>query len=74
MINSYSKRFTISYLNELRQQHLYQKLKDSSNNLLIGDIVLICDDAHMSRNQWQLEKVDEVGVGKDGQIQQAKLM
>ena len=74
MINSYSKRFTISYLNELRQQHLYQKLKDSSNNLLIGDIALICDDAHMSRNQWQLEKVDEVGVGKDGQIQQAKLM
>ena len=48
-------------------------MKDSSNNLLIGDIVLICDNKCMPRNQWWSQKADEVVVGKDGKMQGAKL-
>ena len=31
-----------SYLNELRQQYLYQESKNISEKLIVGDIVLIC--------------------------------
>ena len=43
-MNSYWNRFTSSYVNELRQWHLYQKSKGISEKLMAGDIVLICDD------------------------------
>ena len=43
-MSSYWNRFTSSYVNELRQWHLYQKSKGISEKLMVGDIVLVCDD------------------------------
>ena len=41
---------------------------------MVGDIVLICDDNRIPRNQWQLGKVEEVIIGKYGNIPGAKLV
>ena len=58
----------------MRQQHLCQKSKSISEKLMVGNIVLICDDNRISRNQWQLGKVEELIIGKDGNIRGAKLV
>ena len=73
-MNSFWDRFTSSYVNELRQWHLYQKSKYISEKLMVGDIVLICDDKRIPRNKWRLGKVEELAIGKDGNIRGAKLL
>ena len=73
-MNSYWNRFTSSYVNELRQWHLYQKSKGISEKLMVGDIVLVCDDKRIPRNKWRLGKVEELAIGKDDNIRGAKLL
>ena len=58
----------------MRQQHLYQESKNISEKLLAGDIVLICEDKHIPKNQWRLGKVEEPMIDKDGNIRGAKLV
>ena len=41
---------------------------------MVGDIVLICDNKGFPRNQWRLGKVEELIIGKDGNIRGAKLV
>ena len=41
---------------------------------MVDDIVLICDDKRFPRNQWRLGKVEELIIGKDGNIRGAKLV
>ena len=42
--------------------------------MMVGGIVLICDDKHIPRNQCQLGKVEKLIVGKNSNIQGAKLV
>ena len=72
-LKSLSRR--VKYLQTLiRQQHLYQKSKNISEKLMVGDIVLIYDDKRIPRNQWRLGKVEELIISKDGNIRGAKLV
>ena len=41
---------------------------------MVVDIVLICDDKCIPRNQCQLGKVGELIIGKNGNIRRAKLV
>ena len=65
--NDYWKRFRSTYLNELRQRHLYRKGKvNTENKLRLGDVVLIKDDVITPRMMWKIGKVERLVVGKDG--------
>ena len=53
LLTNFWKRFSLSYLNELRQNHIYRQSKSPDNRkLIIGDVVLIRDDIPLPRHQW----------------------
>ena len=57
-----------TYLQELRQHHIYCKDKTQSNVKLYKDnVVLLIDDKLQSRNTWKKGIIDEVIYGKDSQ-------
>ena len=75
IISDYWTRFSSTYLNELRQRHMYEKRKSNNKNkLLVGDVVLIKDDIITPRMMWKIGKVEElVVVGKDNSVRGAIL-
>ena len=74
VIKDYWNRFSKTYLNELRQHHIY-KTPSRERNILpnIGDVVLIRDDTCKPRCQWRTGKIEEHVVGRDEQIRRVKL-
>ena len=66
-VDQFWKRFSSVYLNELRQHHIYNKLKGKQNvsQLKIADVVLIRDDSHLPRCQWRNGKVESLIYGND---------
>ena len=74
LINSFWKRFSKTYLNELRQRDLYQISKNgNAESLVVGDIVLIKDEPRLPRLEWRIGKVEELIRGNDEKIRGAKL-
>ena len=70
IIKNYWKRFSNTYLNELRQHYLHRKSKH--NNIkpqTVGDVVLIRDDNIVPRCQWQMGRIEELISGRDGLIE-----
>ena len=41
---------------------------------MVGDIILICYDKRIPRNQWRLEKIEKLIIGKYGNIRGPKLV
>ncbi|XP_047146189.1 uncharacterized protein LOC124819048 [Hydra vulgaris] len=73
-IFNFWRRFATSYLNELKQHHLYVKSKTSYNEqLVLNDVVLIRDDIKIPRIQWRMGKVLELIRGADGKVRGARL-
>ncbi|XP_057308167.1 uncharacterized protein LOC130646050 [Hydractinia symbiolongicarpus] len=73
VLEHFWKRFSITYLNELRQRHLYERKKTADAELRLNDIVLIKDDTPTPRSQWKIGKIEKLIVGKDGRTRGAKL-
>ena len=74
IIKDYWKRFSNTYLNELRQHHLYRKSKYSNvKSPAAGDVVLIRDDNIIPRCQWRMGRIEELIPGRDGLIRGVKL-
>ena len=69
------KLFRKTYLNELRQHHIYRRSSKKSNEdkLIVGDVVLIKDDTHTPRSMWRIGKVERLVVGRDGKVRGADL-
>ena len=67
------KRFYRTYLNELRQHHLYRKDGKNIPDLKLNDVVVIKDDNPLPRSKWPLGKVNELITGPDGLIRGAKI-
>ena len=74
LLESYWKKFTSLYLNELRQKHIYIQRKASTKNILVKNyVVLIKDDRYLPRYRWRLGKVEDLITGRDGNVRGAKL-
>ena len=74
ILNGCWNRFLRTYLQELRQHHIYRKDKTQSNvKLYKDDVVLLMDDKLQSRNTWKKGIIDEVIYGKDSQPRGVKL-
>ena len=70
----YWKRFSTSYLNELRQFQIYNQQKVNSNpKLYKGDVVLIKDDNPQPQNKWKKGVIDDIVVGRDNKPRGVKL-
>ena len=76
ILSKYWNRSIKTYLQELRQHHIYRKEKAKSDiNLCKGDVVLIMDDNKLQpRNSWKKGIIDEVIYGKDNQACGVKLI
>ena len=74
IIDHYWKRFSKEYLLELHQHHLnsHKGNYDDLGEQLLGDVVLIKDDA-TKRNVWKKGRVDELVRGADGKVRGAVL-
>ena len=74
VINHYWKRFSNEYLLELHQHHIHASKRNYDNycKLLLGDVVLIKDDA-LKRNVWKKGRVEKLIIGKDGKARGAVL-
>ena len=74
VMQRYWKRFSTSYLNELRQFHIYNQQKVTSNHKVYkGDVVLIKDDNPQPRNKWKKGVIDDIVVGRDNKPRGVKL-
>ena len=61
LVNDFWKRFSNTYLNEIRQRHLYTNKKTAADSQLeINDVVLIKDDIPLPRAQWKIGKVERL--------------
>ena len=68
VLKHFWKRFGDTYLNELKQRHLYNHAKSADATLKINDVVLVRDDIPKSRTQWMIGKVEELIIGRDGKL------
>jgi len=74
IMKMYWKRFSTTYLNELRQFHMYSRQKSKADiQLYQGDVVLIKDDNPQPRNNWRKGIIDDVILGRDNQPRGVKL-
>ena len=75
IIDEFLKRFSRTYLNEIRQHDIYRKFKSwQSQWLVVGDVVLIRDDQPISRNQWlRLGNVESLTKRNDKEVRGAKI-
>ena len=73
LLRQFWKQFVSSYLNELRQMHLYQKGNSNPGSLKKGDVVLIKDDRPLPRYRWKIGRVVELVEGRDSHVRGAKL-
>ena len=61
-------------MNKLPQRHIHFKNSTRKNIVpFIGDVALIKDETHIPRDQWRLDKVDEVIFGRNGSIRGVEL-
>ena len=60
-------------MNELRQINIFQKRKDNTRDLIVGDVALIMGDQPAARIKWRIGKVLQHVKGRDGQARRAKL-
>jgi len=67
------KRFSNTYLNELRQHHTYRYKRVADPTLSLNDVVLIRDDIPLPRSRWKIGKVEKLVLGNDGKVRGAKL-
>ena len=67
------KRFYKTYLNELRQHHIYGTRSLKKADLSTNDVVVIKDDVPVPRSQWRLGRVTKLIKGQDGQVRGAEL-
>ena len=73
-IKDYWKRFSNSYLNELRQHHLYRKSKHSNiKSPTAGDVALTRDENIIPRCHWRMGRIQELIPAPDGLIRGVKL-
>ena len=63
------RRWSQEYLQQMQKLH---KWRQPTNNLQVGDIVVIRDDAAI-HNQWPMAHILEVSPGKDGLVRVATL-
>ena len=70
------KVFSSSYINELRQQHIYRSSNGTSASKFpsLGDVVLIKSDTPLPRHKWRLGKVEQLIRGRDGNVRGVKLV
>ena len=73
VLKHFWKRFSDTYLNELKQRHLYNRAKSADATLKINDVVLVRDDTPKPRTQWKIGKVEELIIGRDGKLRGARL-
>ena len=75
-IEIYWNQFKHLYLSELREHHMYQSKRKTTedNNLKLGDVVIIKDDKITPRNSWRTALVDSFVIGNDGKIRGAMLI
>lgn len=74
LLSHFWKRFNSTYLNELRQRHIYERKQRSMGaELKLNDVVLVKDDIPTPRSKWRIGKVEKLIIGKDGQVRGAKL-
>ena len=73
LLNKFWKKFATTYLNELKQRHIYERKKKTEVELKLNDVVLIKNDTPTPRSKWRIGKVEELIVGKDGKTRGAKL-
>ena len=76
LVANHWRTFRNTYLNELKQHHLYRtrsKSGASHQDLRLGDVVLICDDTLLPRQRWKLGKIEELVKGRDNLIRGVKL-
>ena len=71
VIDRFWSRFRHEYLSELRQIQAYNNRRGQAKQLSSGDVVLLVDDRKVKRNQWRLAKVNDLIVGRDGQVRGA---
>ena len=73
ILNRFWKRWRDEYLLELRDSHRYSSGDCSaSEQISVGDIVVVHND-NKPRGFWKLGKVEDLVVGRDGQIRGAEL-
>ena len=70
------KIFSSSYINELRQQHIYRSSNATSASKFpsLGDVVLIKSDTPLPRQKWRIGKVEQLIRGRDGNVRGVKLV
>ena len=69
LVNAFWKRWLSYYLPDLQKR---VKWNEKIRNLLVGDLVLICDVAS-PRGMWPLGLVKEVHVGRDGLVRSVRV-
>ena len=65
ILNNVWKRWQTEYLSELRDAHHYGDKTSASQEVKIGDIVLVHDDSR-PRGFWKLALVEKLVTGQDG--------
>lgn len=70
-LNQFWRRWRTEYLTELRESHR-QTHRDCSSQpaIKVGDVVVVHDE-NLPRGLWKLGKIQEVIVGRDGEIRGA---
>ena len=69
LVNAFWKRWLSYYLPDLQKR---VKWNEKIRNLLVGDLVIICDVAS-PRGMWPLGLVKEVNVGRDGLVRSVRV-
>ena len=73
LIDHFLKRFSASYLGDLRQNNLYRRGSTSCDDqVAVGDIVLMKEDS-LPRNRWRMGRVENLVIGRDGYCRGVKL-
>ena len=65
LLSHFSKRFYNEYTVALRERMMYGKTKRCSDELAIGDAVVIKDNTTILRSKWKNERVKSVIKGRD---------
>ena len=65
LLSHFSKRFYNEYIVALRERMMYGKTKRCSDELAIGDAVLIKDNTTTLRSKWKHGRVKSVVKGRD---------
>ena len=65
ILNNFWKQWQTEYLSELRDAHRYGDKTSASQEVKVGDIVLVHDDSR-PRGFWKLALVEKLVTGRDG--------